>query len=83
VIVEGIVVGLISWVIGLLLSIPMTVVMAWGVGTIVFGTPLQTIYGLTGIFAWLIGILVLGTVASALPARSASRLTVKATLAYE
>ena len=83
VIVEGMVIGLISWVIGLLLSLPLTGVMASGVGVIVFGTPLQTIYGLTGIFAWLIGILVLGILASALPARSASRLTVKATLAYE
>jgi putative ABC transport system permease protein len=83
VIVEGIVIGLISWGIGLLLSLPLTGVMAAGVGIIVFGTPLQTIYGLTGIFAWLIGILVLGIIASALPARSASRLTVKATLAYE
>jgi putative ABC transport system permease protein len=83
VIVEGMVIGLISWGIGLLLSLPLTGVMAAGVGIIVFGTPLQTIYGLTGIFAWLIGILVLGIIASALPARSASRLTVKATLAYE
>jgi len=83
VIVEGMVIGLISWAIGLLLSIPMTGVMASGVGLIVFGTSLPTIYGLTGVFAWLIGILVLGVIASALPARSASRLTVKATLAYE
>jgi putative ABC transport system permease protein len=83
VIVEGMVIGLISWVIGLLFSIPMTGMMASGVGIIVFGTPLQTIYGLTGIFAWLIGVLILGIIASALPARSASRLTVKATLAYE
>jgi putative ABC transport system permease protein len=83
VIVEGMVIGLISWAASLLLSIPMTGLMASGVGSVVFGTPLQTTYGFTGIFAWLIGVLVLGTIASALPARSASRLTVKATLAYE
>jgi putative ABC transport system permease protein len=83
VMVEGMVIGLISWAISLLLSIPMTGLMASGVGRIVFGAPLQTIYGLTGIFTWLIGILAVGVIASALPARSASRLTVKATLAYE
>jgi putative ABC transport system permease protein len=83
VIVEGLLIGLISWILSLLLSIPITAVMATGVGLIIFSTPLRTIYGLTGIVAWLIGILVIGTIASALPARRASRLTVKDTLAYE
>jgi putative ABC transport system permease protein len=83
VIVEGMVVGLISWVISLLLAIPITGLMATGVGVLLFSTPLRTIYGLTGIFVWLIGMLVIGIIASALPARSASRLTIKDTLAYE
>jgi putative ABC transport system permease protein len=83
VIVEGVVIGLISWVLSLLLSFPITGVMATGVGLIIFSTPLRTIYGLTGIIAWLIGILVIGIIASALPARRASRLTVKDTLSYE
>ncbi len=83
VIAEGMVIGLISWVISLLLAIPITGVMATGVGIILFSTPLRTIYGFTGIFAWLIGMFVIGIIASALPARSASRLTVKDTLAYE
>lgn len=67
----------------ILLSTPITGVMATGVGLIVLGTLLRTIYGLTGIVAWLIGILVIGVIASALPARSASRLTVRDTLVYE
>jgi putative ABC transport system permease protein len=83
VIVEGMVVGLISWVISLLLAIPITGLMATGVGVLLFSAPLRTIYGLTGIFVWLIGMLVIGIIASAVPARSASRLTVKDTLAYE
>jgi putative ABC transport system permease protein len=83
VIVEGLLIGLISWVLSLLFSFPITGVMATGVGLIIFSTPLRTIYGLTGIVAWLIGILVIGILASALPARNASRLTVKDALAYE
>ncbi len=83
VIVEGMIIGLISWTISLLFAIPITGVMATGVGTLLFGMPLRTIYGMTGIFVWLIGMLVIGIIASALPARSASRLTVKDTLAYE
>ena len=83
VIVEGIVIGLISWVIGIFLSIPITNVLAFGVGTSMFQAPLPVVYGATGIFAWLIFTLVLAAIASSLPARRASRLTVKDTLAYE
>jgi ABC-type lipoprotein release transport system permease subunit len=57
--------------------------MATGVGLAIFSTPLRTIYGLTGIIGWLIGILFIGILASALPARNASRLTVQDALAYE
>jgi len=83
VIVEGMVIGLISWVISILLSIPITGALTIGVGTRFWQSPMPFVYGVTGIFGWLIGILVIGTVASALPARSASRLTIKDTLAYD
>jgi putative ABC transport system permease protein len=83
VIVEGIVVGLISWVISIVFSIPLTGLLAGGVGTAMFKSPLPTVYGTTGTFVWLIFMLFLATIASSLPARRASRLTVKDTLAYE
>jgi len=83
VIAEGMVIGLISWVISIFLSIPITNVLAFGVGTSMFQSPLPVVYGATGIFVWLIFTLVLAAIASSLPARRASRLTVKDTLAYE
>ena len=83
VIVEGMIIGLISWVISIFLSIPITNVLAFGVGTAMFQSPMPVVYGATGIFAWLIFTLVLAAIASSLPARRASRLTVKDTLAYE
>jgi putative ABC transport system permease protein len=83
VIVEGIVIGLISWIISILLSIPITSVLTTGVGMQFWQSPMPFVYNLSGIFIWLFGILVIGTIASALPARHASRLTVKDTLAYE
>ncbi len=54
-------------------------------GFICFKTynPMSAAYGLNSIIAWLIFILMLATIASALPARRASRLTVRDTLAYE
>ncbi len=83
VIVEGLVIGLISWTISILLSIPITAVLTTGVGMQFWQSPMPFVYNPTGIFAWLLGILVIGTIASALPARHASRLTVRDSLAYE
>lgn len=83
VIVEGMVIGLISWAISILVSIPITGVLCYGVGLAIMTSPLPTVYGTTGIVAWLIFTVVLGTIASALPARRASKLTVRDTLAYE
>jgi putative ABC transport system permease protein len=83
VIVEGLVVGLISWAISILLAIPITTVLCFGVGMAILTAPMPAVYGLTGIIAWLLFTLFLATIASALPARRASRLTVRDTLAYE
>ncbi len=83
VIVEGMVVSLISWVISLALSIPITIALCAGVGMAILTSPMPPFYGVTGPLVWLGGILVIGTLASALPAHRASSLTVRDTLAYE
>jgi putative ABC transport system permease protein len=83
VIVEGLVIGLISWSVSILLAIPITGVLCFGVGMAILTAPMPAVYGMTGIIAWLVFTLVLATIASALPARRASRLTVRDTLAYE
>ena len=83
VIVEGLVIGLISWSISILVAIPITGILCFGVGMAILTAPMPAVYGVTGIIAWLVFTLVLATIASALPARRASRLTVRDTLAYE
>ena len=83
VIVEGLVVGLISWAISILLSFPITGVLTYGVGMAVLTAPMPAVFGLSGVIAWLLFTVFLATIASALPARRASRLTVRDTLAYE
>jgi putative ABC transport system permease protein len=83
VIVEGMVIGLISWITSIILSIPITGVMIVGVGQQMFDKPMTLVYGVNGIVGWLIGILIIGTISCALPARNASHLTIKDTLAYE
>jgi putative ABC transport system permease protein len=75
--------GLISWAVSILVAVPITGILCYGVGVAIMTSPLPTVYGTAGIIAWLIFTLVLATIASALPARRASRLTVRDTLAYE
>jgi putative ABC transport system permease protein len=83
VLVEGLLIGLISWVLSLALSIPITVALCTGVGLAILTSPMPPVYGMTGIVVWLVGILVIAGLASALPAHRASSLTVRDTLAYE
>jgi putative ABC transport system permease protein len=83
VLTEGMVIGILSWAISILIAIPITNVLCYGVGIAILTAPMPVVFGTSGIFAWLIFTIVLGSLASALPARRASRLTVRDTLAYE
>jgi putative ABC transport system permease protein len=83
VITEGMVIGILSWAISILIAIPITNVLCFGVGMAILTAPMPPIYGSAGVLAWLIFTIVLGTLASAIPARRASSLTVRDTLAYE
>lgn len=83
VITEGMVIGVISWLISIFIAIPITNVLCYGVGMAILTAPMPPVFGVSGVIAWLVFTLVLGTLASALPARRASRLTVRDTLAYE
>lgn len=83
VIIEGMVIGLVSWMFSILASVPITGVLTYGVGSTLFGFPLPPVIDPKGMIVWLGFTLVLTIISSALPARSASHLTVKDTLAYE
>ncbi len=83
VITEGLVLGLLGWAIGVVLSLPITYVLNYGVGLAIFQAPLTVVFAWTGSVAWLVCMLVIAAIASAVPARHASRLTVRDTLVYE
>jgi putative ABC transport system permease protein len=80
---EGFVIGSISFVLAIILSIPFTYLLATIVSLAVFETPIDVIFTFTGYGIWLALILVLSVVASILPARNAARLTIREVLAYE
>lgn len=83
VIAEGIVIGLVSWVLAIVLSLPVTYLLDYAIGISIFQAPLSVVYNWTGSVAWLAGILLISTLASAIPAWRASRLTIRETLVYE
>jgi putative ABC transport system permease protein len=82
-ILEGITIGLLSWILGSLLAIPMSQGLNQAVGGAIMGAPLTFAYSLPGLWVWLVVVLVLSALASFIPARNASRLTVREVLAYE
>ena len=59
VIVEGLVIGLLSWAISLLVSIPITGILTYGVGMAILTTPMAPVYDVKGMVVWLIFTLVL------------------------
>jgi putative ABC transport system permease protein len=82
-IVEGTLIGLIAWTIGLLLSFPMSRFMSNQIGNALLRLPLFYTYSTSGAFLWLFMIIILAAAASFLPARHASQLTIREVLSYE
>jgi len=83
VITEGVLIGLISWVIGAALAYPAGAAISAGVGQVLFSTDLPYTFSGTGVVSWFFIVSILATLASFLPARNASKLTVREVLAYE
>jgi putative ABC transport system permease protein len=83
IIAEGVVIGLLSFGIAIILSVPFTYLLSTIVSLAVFETPIQVIFTITGYAIWLALVLVLSAIASILPARNAARLTIREVLAYE
>jgi len=83
VIAEGIVIGSISFVLAVILSVPITYGLSYIVSVAVFETSITVIFTYLGYVIWLGLVLVLSTIASIVPAHNAARLTIREVLAYE
>jgi putative ABC transport system permease protein len=80
---EGVVIGWLSWLMGAILAIPMSQGLNQALGQAVMGVPLTYSYSMPGLWLWLVVVLFLSVLASFIPARTASHLTVREVLAYE
>lgn len=83
VLVEGVIIGLISWLIGGLLALPASQLLTNTVGRSLLQAAPSYIFSTNGAVLWLVTVLLLSTLASFLPARGASRLTVREVLSYQ
>ena len=83
VIVEGILIGVVSWAIGTAVAYPFSKVFGDAIGYTFLRGPVSYVFAPSGVLIWLTVVVVLASVASFLPAHSASRLTVRDVLAYE
>jgi putative ABC transport system permease protein len=80
---EGVLIGLLSWLIGAVAAVPLSEILSNNVGNAFVNNPLDYNYSIEGAIIWLALVVVLSALASFLPAHSASRLTVREVLAYE
>jgi putative ABC transport system permease protein len=83
VVTEGIVIGLVSWLLGAILSAPSGFALASAVVEAVLETNLSYKYSYMGLGIWLVIIILIGVMSSLAPARNAVALTVREVLDYE
>ncbi len=83
VLTEGLFVGLLSWLFGAILSIPVSQYLATIVGLAFQRFPLTHSFSFSGILFWLVVVLILAAAASFLPAYQAAQMSVREALAYE
>ena len=83
VIAEGVFIGVISFGLAVILSIPFTYLLSTIVSLAVFETPIDVVFTYMGYAIWLGLVLILSVLASIFPARNAARLTIREVLAYE
>ena len=83
VIIEGQVIALITWVLAIVLSFPISTVLLKIIGETMMGSEMTAEFTPFGIFLWLGIVIILSIIASIMPARNAAKLTINEVLAYE
>jgi len=83
VMIEGMVIGFITWVLAIGLSFPISTLLLTIMGEAMMGSAMKLSFTPIGIMIWLGVVIVLSAFASIMPARSAAKLTINEVLAYE
>ena len=83
VVVEGLMIGLISWMVAVVLSFPISFALLRIISKAMIDTVMPLQITVQGFVIWLAVVVALSVVASIVPARNAARLTIREVLAYE
>jgi len=83
ILIEGTVIGVLSWMFGCFLAIPLSRLLSDALGRAIMQVPFIYTFSVAGALIWLVLVIALTAVASLLPARRAARLTVREVLAYQ
>jgi putative ABC transport system permease protein len=83
VIIEGLLIGIMSWILAIGLSLPISLILSRNIGMAFMDYPMPVTVSTGGIFAWAALVVVIAILASFFPALRAVRLTVTEVLAYE
>ena len=83
VLVEGVGIGWISWLLGAIFSFPISSLLSDLVTRALFGGPAGYGFTVNGFLIWFVIVTVLAVLASYMPARSATNITIREVLAYE
>jgi putative ABC transport system permease protein len=81
-VMEGILQGVFSWIMSVPISFVLGRYVARAMGQAMFSASLDYAYNYAAVLNWLVVILIISTLASILPARSATRISVRDSLAY-
>jgi putative ABC transport system permease protein len=79
---EGVLQGMISWLIAILVSLGLARVVASAMGRAIFNMELSYLYNWSAVGVWLMIVLIISTLASILPARKATLVSVRDSLSY-
>jgi putative ABC transport system permease protein len=80
---EGLIQGLMSWAIAIPVSLLTTPLLANALGQVMFQSRIEYSYNFQAVLIWLGVMVVISTLASIIPARSASRINIRESLSYE
>ena len=79
---EGVLQGTFSWLVVVPISFVLGKFMSNALGQALFGANLDYQYNLMAVGLWLVVILIISTLAAVIPARSATQISVRDSLAY-
>lgn len=81
--VEGWAMGLMAWLAGIVLAVPVSLFLSRRIGIAFVNRPLEFAFSWSGVLLWLLVVVVVSSLATLAPAHAAARVTVRETLSYE